>query len=189
VRAKNCPGCGCPVSSELLIIPKAIKWLEETCKNECETHAYPNKIVLKFADICGNELQEGDQYIGEIKDGVAHGVGVFSWSGNIYIGEFKNCYCDGFGRTIYASGSSYTGQYKKDKKHGYGKTDYPEDGIGYEGYYKDGERHGEGTQSWSSSNMTCRGTFKNDKQVGSAVVTRDGIASVITFDKDGNLIK
>ena len=168
VRAMNCPECGGPVTSQQLIISRAIQWLEEHCKDEYATYIYPNKVVLKFAEICENELKEGDYYIGETKNGMAGGKGIFCWNGNIYVGEFTDCLCDGIGRTIYKSGAVYEGEYKDDQPHGQGTR--KKGGDKYVGEYKDGEYHGQGTYTYASGDKYV-GELKDGKKNGKGTYT------------------
>ena len=168
VRVKNCPGCGGPVTSQQLIIPKAIQWLEENCKDKYATYIYPDKVVLKFAEICGNKLKEGDRYIGEIKDGMAHGTGIFSWNGNIYVGEFTDCFCNGIGRTTFSSGEYYEGEYKDDNKHGQG-THTSSNGSKYVGGWKNGDYHGKGENTLNDYRF--KGEYKNGKKHGKGIET------------------
>jgi hypothetical protein len=169
-RSKNCSGCGGPISSQQLIIPRAIQWLEEHCKCEYATYIYPDKVVLKFAEICKMDIvNEGDQYIGEIKDGLANGKGIFSWDGNIYVGQFKKCFCDGIGRTTYDSGHSHEGEYKDDKRHGQGTYTFA-NGNKYVGEYKDSKMHGQGTYTWADGDKYV-GNWKDGKRHGQGTYT------------------
>ena len=94
------------------------------------------------------EWSNGDQYVGEWKDGKTHGVGTLTWSdgskyagewrnglengkgrltwsdGTIYIGERYNSKAEGKGTLILTNGDKYVGEWKNDKKHGIGKMFY-----------------------------------------------------------------
>ena len=57
----------------------------------------------------------GDEYIGNWKDGVKDGSGIFTWhkSGSRYDGEWKDDVMEGKGEKFYAGGSSYTGDWRE----------------------------------------------------------------------------
>jgi hypothetical protein len=78
---------------------------------------------------------DGSSYIGDLKKGVRHGVGVI----------------------IFSSGSRYTGNWKNNKRHGFGKYVYCNDVEGvkteigfYEGNWKDNKPSGAGAFVWIS---------------------------------------
>ncbi|KAL9180595.1 hypothetical protein ACHAXT_011048 [Thalassiosira profunda] len=98
--------------------------------------------VLRFAiafciHACRRRMQrwakityaKGDVYEGEIRNGLRHGRGVYSYyrlaNGsvcNVYDGQWQDGKRHGRGKMTYASGNVYEGEWKDDKKHGRGMT-------------------------------------------------------------------
>ena len=100
--------------------------------NSCHgTRTYPN----------------GDQYIGEWKNGVYHGQGAFTS----------------------INGSKYVGEYRDGRAHGQGTLTYA-DGAKYVGESKDGKRNGQGTRYAASGLVTHQGIWADNKLVRSEPV-------------------
>ncbi len=58
---------------------------------------------------------EGDQYVGEFKDGTFHGRGTYRWAnGNKYVGEFKFGKIHGQGTYRWTNGDKYVGENRRD---------------------------------------------------------------------------
>lgn len=95
------------------------------------------QFVLKFPD--------GSCYSGEIKGGVAHGIGKLSL----------------------VDGSCYEGQWLHGEKCGKGREVWP-DGTEYEGDFLEGSRCGKGIYR-SRTGMVYTGMFKNDKMQGEGI--------------------
>ena len=103
-------------------------------------HTRPLKIG--FAPLCENQKTEdykdGSRYIGQMKNGKRHGLGVYIWpSGDRYEGQFKNHIRHGQGIYLYDNGNRYDGQWENDLKHGKGVLIYP-DGTRFESQWKEG---------------------------------------------------
>jgi len=208
-KAKSCPSCGCPVTSEQLYLLKAIQWLEGECKDNYLTYTYPDEVVLKFAEICDHDIAKGDCYIGETKNGVAHGKGVFCWNGNVYVGEYMDCLWDGIGRIMwevedvcsvyegelkkdkmhgqgtyrYSTGDKYVGEWKDDQQHGQGTYTYAS-GSKYEGEWKDGQKRGQGTYTFADGGSYI-GEWKDDQQHGQGTYTYASGNKYVGEWKDG----
>ena len=78
--------------------------------------SYSWTIVKEWTDCIGTYIwMDGDEYVGEVKNGKQHGQGTYT----------------------FASGSKYVGGYKEGKKHGYGVYTWA-DGETKEGIWKNG---------------------------------------------------
>ena len=59
---------------------------------------------------------DGDQHVGEYKDGKPNGHGTYIWAdGDKYVGEYKDGKPNGHGTYIWADGDKYVGEYKDGK--------------------------------------------------------------------------
>ena len=101
---------------------------------------------------------DGDEYVGEWKDGKKHGQGTYTdVNGDKYVGEFKDGKIHGQGTITYAPrdighgdilpGNIYVGELKDGKYHGQGTLTYADKST-YVGEFKDGKRHGKGTKTY-----------------------------------------
>tara|TARA_B100000214_G_C23804994_1_gene552182 strand:+ start:120 stop:746 length:627 start_codon:yes stop_codon:yes gene_type:complete len=112
----------------------------------------------------------GDKYVGEWKDNIIHGQGVYTWvEGDIYDGEWKDAKQHGQGTQIWADGEKYVGEFKDDKRHGQGTYTYV-NGDTYVGEYKDDKRNGQGTYTYASGD-TYAGEWKDSEQHGKGTYT------------------
>ena len=103
----------------------------------------------------------GQSYLGQFKNGKAHGQGKTSWpNGDSHTGSYKKGNADGLGTTIWSNGSKYLGHFLDNKRHGQGKYTYL-DGRTREGTFVDGtfQRGVERTPSGSIR----EGTFVDGK--------------------------
>jgi len=131
------------------------------------------------------------KYIGEFKNGVREGKGIFIWNndsksergsrngkkdgkgkkhsneGDRYEGEWKNGVMEGRGIYYFNDGDRYEGDFKNNKSDGKG-TYYWNDGDKYDGEWKDDEREGKGIYYWSNGDR-YEGDFKNNKKEGKGV--------------------
>jgi len=131
---------------------------------------------------------DGKYYIGEWKNGLRNGKGIFySKTGNIeyegdfvndkyegngkyifvdggyYIGEWKNGVCNGKGKEYNTNGDiEYEGDFINDKHEGNGKAILP-DGRYYIWEFKNGECNGKGTIYNKNGNIEYEGYFVNNK--------------------------
>ena len=81
----------------------------------------------------------GDEYLGEFKDGKGHGMGAITTSdGNVYFGQFKDGMPNGIGVSKRNDGSKYAGGWKQGLPHGKGSYTYPGDPV-VNGIWEDGE--------------------------------------------------
>jgi hypothetical protein len=57
-------------------------------------------------------LENGDQYIGEFKEGFFHGLGTYTWkNGDQYTGQFENDERNGMGTFITNEGTKFEGKF------------------------------------------------------------------------------
>ena len=78
------------------------------------------------------------KYVGEMKDGVQHGLGTFNYNdGEKHEGEWKNGYPDGQGTYIHSDGEEYVGEFERGEIHGQGINTFP-DGDKFVGEFKEG---------------------------------------------------
>lgn len=98
--------------------------------------------------------READKYIGEFKNNMKHGKGVFNggdmgrcsgeWKDDIFIkGDVEKMRVTFLGEDVF-----YTGEYKNGEMHGYGEISHPSyfsaAKLTYEGEWENGKRHGRG---------------------------------------------
>jgi hypothetical protein len=131
--------------------------------------------------------EKGDQYFGELKDGLKNGKGVYvkkngnkfigSWEnddligeveifyqedggmkGTQYKGNFKNGFANGFGMFIFPNKEKYIGEIKDSKPHGDGIWIF-KSGLRNEGVWKDGK-----FLRIKKLNFKQKDTFDNDGQ-------------------------
>ena len=62
----------------------------------------------------------GNKYVGEIKDGVFDGKGAYTINGPVITGDFINGLVEGYAVMDFLDGEKYEGQWVKNKKEGEG---------------------------------------------------------------------
>ena len=113
----------------------------------------------------------GGEYIGGYKNGKRHGLGTFNMAnGDIYVGEFKDSKRNGKGTYTYANGDIYVGEYSNNKKNGQGTHTFIDGVTKYIGEFKDGKSHGYGEYMYENGD-TYVGDFKNDYRHGQGTYT------------------
>lgn len=116
---------------------------------------------LTFTSKKGNQLH----YIGQVKDGKAHGFGVALLdTGSRYEGEWQNNQRHGEGTFYWPDGEYYVGNYKNDKRNGYGTYYWP-NGQKYTGEWKDDKRSGVGKFYDAEGDVVAGGEWNDDKLV------------------------
>lgn len=116
---------------------------------------------LTFKSKKGNQMH----YIGQVKDGKAHGFGVALLdSGSRYEGQWKNNERHGEGTFYWPDGEYYVGNYTHDKRSGYGTYYWP-NGEKYTGEWKDDKRSGSGKFYDSDGDVVAGGEWSDDKLV------------------------
>jgi hypothetical protein len=107
----------------------------------------------------------GDIYMGDWKDDMWNGNGVFSEkTGSIYDGQWKDNKREGTGKQTYSNSDIYEGQWNDDKWNGRGRVIYA-DGEVYEGEFADNQKNGIGKYTYSNDNI-YEGQWKDDNKHG-----------------------
>jgi len=105
-------------------------------------------------------------YIGELRNGLPHGVGTFTSKEFTYIGSWFYGTMSGLGVIHYPDGSFYKGEFYADRRHGHGEEDLlsPAGKIRYVGGWKNGMKHGMGVEFLYHDGRVERrdGVWKND---------------------------
>ncbi len=110
----------------------------------------------------GFVMPNGDTYNGEWQNGVAQGIGEYTFAtGERYVGEFVNGIISGQGRFYYNNGCVYDGHFAKGKRDGSGTMTYP-NGDRYEGSWIADRQTGYGKMYYADGRV-YRGQFCNDK--------------------------
>ena len=109
--------------------------------------------VSKWDNCIGKVSFLNAEYVGEFKNGQAHGNGIATHKdGGEYVGEFKNEQADGYGTQTYPNGDKYVGGWKDAEYYGYGTYTWASSGDKYEGEWKDNKEHGQGTYTYANGN-------------------------------------
>ena len=115
-------------------------------------------------------IDEGTKYVGNFKDGNAHGKGkLIGKKGVLYAGDFFKNQAHGFGKKIFKNGTTATGEFKNNRMHGNIIIKYS-NGASYKGGIKNDKFHGQGTLIAADGSKFV-GQFINGKQ-GQGVVTK-----------------
>ena len=115
-------------------------------------------VEVYFKDFFKNlkRLEKGNEYIGKLKDGKAHGQGTYNFvDGRTYVGEWKDGKRHGQGNYTYSNGDQYIGNYKNGNMHGQGNYTFS-NGEVWEGEWKDDE--------WVSGKKYGIGEYINDDE-------------------------
>ena len=128
---------------ENIINNKKVSLLKEEEKEENNNKINKNIIQDKNNKLC---YDNGEYYIGEIKNGIRQGKGIlYDQNGNIkYEGEFVNDKFEGNGKYIWENGEYYIGQLVFDLKCGKGKLYDKNNRIKYDGEFANDFFEGKG---------------------------------------------
>jgi hypothetical protein len=89
----------------------------------------------------------GDFFVGFFDCDVASGPAtIYYQNGDIFLGELKDGHRT-FGSLLFSNGEVYEGQFNELGYHGKGKYSFP-DGRVYDGFYKDNNKFGQGSFTW-----------------------------------------
>ncbi|MBA4744008.1 MAG: hypothetical protein H2058_02010 [Muricauda sp.] len=120
-----------------------------------------------FGEYLTFKSKKGSQmhYIGQVKDGKAHGFGVALLdTGSRYEGEWQNNQRHGEGTFYWPDGEYYVGNYKNDKRSGFGSYYWP-NGEKYTGEWEDDKRSGTGKFYDAEGDVVAGGEWNDDKLV------------------------
>lgn len=130
----------------------------------------------------------GDKYVGQMKDGKYNGQGTYTWAnGNKYVGEYKDGKRNGQGTFTWPDGDKYVGEFKDGNFNGQGTYTYA-DGDKYVGEYKDDKPNGQGTYTWANGDKYV-GQWKDDKRDGLGTYTYANGRVEKGIWKDGKLVE
>ncbi|MGN1444412.1 MAG: hypothetical protein ACI4XE_11250, partial [Acutalibacteraceae bacterium] len=114
------------------------------------------------------ELDGGDVYEGETRNGKRHGKGKYTWSdGSFYDGEWKDDRKDGNGKQSHPDGTCYDGGWKDDKMDGFGVLVYSNQSR-YEGHWSEGTENGHGMLTFANGN-SYDGEWKDGNENGHGI--------------------
>ena len=126
-------------------------------------------------------------YDGQWQDGKKHGRGKMTYtSGNVYEGEWKDGKKLGRGRMTYTSGNVYEGEWRGSKAHGTGKKSYMSGNV-YEGEWKDGKEHGRGRLTTADGGVE-EGSWQTGQRHGEITWKGADVPSQRRFYHKGNLL-
>ncbi|KRW99994.1 hypothetical protein PPERSA_05497 [Pseudocohnilembus persalinus] len=158
---------------EKLLIPLEIsKIIYENWNAELTIMDNPDQIYGKALQGKGEiTFKNGNQFVGELHNGMMHGQGVFTWAnGVVYTGEFQYNVIKGKGQYQWTDGSTYEGEVDASLRNGYGIFNAPNQEAVYEGYWKDGMRDGKGKITFKSGAI-YEGNFQQGKKNGDGKMT------------------
>jgi len=108
----------------------------------------------------------GDRYVGQVQDGIAHGWGVFTVakSGDTYNGSFEGGDMRGWGTMRFGNGDQYEGAFDKGQAYGQGHM-IASNGDRYVGSFVDGHACGQGIKVWNDGRKYT-GEWKKAREHG-----------------------
>jgi len=169
-----------------------VKWNETSNTVEIDSVVKANydlkadvKTELDLQNYKVLNLQNGDKYIGEVKDGVANGVGkIYYTDGRQFFGSWENGKRNGFGTTITKDGVKFNGEFKNDIASGKGVLLFSDNEY-YMGELTDNIITGHGTFYYKGG-ASYFGNFLKNKRDGFGVLvnTNNQITSGIWNQDD-----
>ena len=118
--------------------------------------------------------ENGEKYIGELKNGLKDGKGILYYNKNDkakrkkYEGYFKNDKREGKGILFWINGEKYEGESKNGKREGNGIMYYP-NGDRYQGEYKNDKKEGKGIYYYKNGDKFV-GDYKNGIREGKGIL-------------------
>lgn len=107
---------------------------------------------------------DGVLFEGDIKNGMADGMGTFTFKDGTHTGEAKNNKRNGVGKTVWSDGHFYVGNYKDDIRSGEGTMQFSENEY-YKGHFENGRYNGLGKFHFKDGS-TYEGNYTNDTLTG-----------------------
>ena len=153
------------------------QWVEEVDSENKET----NSSEESFTD------EDGDTYVGESKDGLAHGLGTCTYKdGGVIAGRWRAGKPNGKVTKTLPDGTMYKGMVKNGIPHGKGELKVPSCSTEYKGLFKNGEYHGQGVLRIyiNSIEIIFKGEFKNSMLNGQGSMTSLGYKYIGEFKDD-----
>ncbi|WP_166333201.1 MORN repeat-containing protein [Sphingobacterium chungjuense] len=154
---------------------------DRSSKNNKDTDSLENKITELNRRLSSREraLEEKEklkamaiqgptgqtiQYVGDTKNGMAHGTGTGVWdaTGGTYNGDWQQNKRHGYGVYNWKDGVRYEGEFRQDKREGKGSYYWPS-GERYVGLWKNNQRHGHGVLYDKDGNVSFDGNWESDK--------------------------
>jgi len=115
--------------------------------------------------------ENGDQYVGEFKDGKRHGQGTSTTDEWIYVGEHKDDKRHGQGTFTGRLGDEYVGEWKDDLPNGQGTYNL-EDGTIEKGIFKDGKLLVAESDEETAEKLNLK-LLQIEKKLDECIVTQD----------------
>ena len=112
------------------------------------------------------------KYIGELKDNIREGYGVFTYPNSFfrYEGEWHHGVRHGYGKLKMRDGSYYEGEWKHGEIEGMGVRHWNSSGNTYEGEFEDGELNGKGQMVYGNGDV-YEGSWCDNKREGEGILT------------------
>ena len=117
-----------------------------------------------------------------------NGFGMYISENFEYVGEHKNGKAHGLGAFIFANEDQYVGELKNDKMNGQGTYMFI-NGEKYQGGFLNGNRHGQGTYTYADG-YTDIGIWKNGKLIErNKIIVKSNFYKIIEFLEAQDLIE
>ncbi|CAH0557529.1 unnamed protein product [Brassicogethes aeneus] len=114
---------------------RLITYVESNSKNSAQQ---TQDILIEMESII---FLNGNQYLGEVSEGIMHGKGTFYWTdGTIYEGTFNEGFPTGIGKMILPDLATYNGEFFKGEFHGGGTLNVINTSMIYSGNWNDGKK-------------------------------------------------
>ena len=123
-----------------------------------------NDRIKYWSDCFGKYIfSDGNEYIGEFKNGKLEGKGTFKFlNGDVYSGQFRDNKYNGNGRYSFVDGRYYVGEFNNGKYEGFGIYTFT-DGSRDVGQWLGGKLNGQAIQFNTDGSIYRQGIFKDDK--------------------------
>lgn len=118
------------------------------------------------------DYEDGGKYVGQVRNGQREGEGFWTTTGEQYEGQWKADLQHGVGKHKWSDGRVYDGQFSKGRFSGHGKMVWntSRGQLMYEGGYEDDLKHGRGRFEWADG-RTYDGQWVGGKRHGTAMYT------------------